>query len=82
VTFLRTQVQFPALTWQFITNCNSSFKGSGALFWPPQAPALMCTYPHLHIIKNNKKSERKKERKKEREEERKRERERERKKDI
>ena len=29
---------------------------SDALFWPPRAPALMCTYPHadMHIIKKTK----------------------------
>lgn len=27
--------------------CNSSYRESGALFWPPQAIALMCTCAHV-----------------------------------
>ena len=35
--FRKTQKQFPAPTWQCTTICNSSSRGSGALFWPPWA---------------------------------------------
>lgn len=33
----RTQVQFPAPTWQLTTTCNSTSRGSNALFWLPHA---------------------------------------------
>jgi hypothetical protein len=33
----KTRVQFPALIWCLTMVCNSSPRGSGALFWYPQA---------------------------------------------
>jgi hypothetical protein len=36
--FQMTGVQFPAPTWHLTTICNSSCRGSNALFWPLRTP--------------------------------------------
>lgn len=56
----KTGLQSPLPTWQFTANCNSSSRGPGAPFWPPQACALTCAHTlrqihtHIHVIKINK----------------------------
>lgn len=35
----------------FITIYSSGPRGPSVVFWPLQAPALLCTYPHKHINK-------------------------------
>lgn len=39
-------VQFPAHTWLFIITCNSGFRGSDALFWPPLALNVHTVHRH------------------------------------
>lgn len=46
----QTWVHFPVCTWWFTMTCNSSSKGSNALFWTSQAPGTWVehryTYKH------------------------------------
>lgn len=53
----RLQVWFPDPTRWLKTTCKFSFKGSNALFWPPQVPGTQCTDTHadkaLININNN-----------------------------
>lgn len=46
----RTRVQFPALPWQLIAICNSSFRESNALFWS----LMYYTHAvHIHPCRQN-----------------------------
>lgn len=55
--FQRIQVWFLAPTWCFTTVCNSSFRASDFLFWPPWTPWVqthMQATHHTHTIQKNK----------------------------
>ena len=38
----------PKTQWWFTTICNSSYRGSYALFWPLQTPAMHMVHRHTH----------------------------------
>lgn len=52
----RTQVLFPAATWQLTSTCNCSFRKPSTLFWPSRVPSMHAVEIHtsrqnIHIHK-------------------------------